>query len=181
MKTSINNRKENVAELLEWIKLNDLDFTTTIGRVEIVERYSFESTVKMYPLRDPTTKSFNNSVVFKKQAVMRALQLICKDAKIPNTIGYVYAITNPAFPGWIKIGASCDAETRLNQYQTYSPYRDYALVKYVMCMDYISLEDKVLRQFSERSNEWVKASIEEVKQILEEQIDLVTKSRLESG
>ena len=41
--------------------------------------------------------------------------------------GYVYIISNPAWPDWIKIGMAVDAEDRLNGYQTSSPMRDYKL------------------------------------------------------
>jgi len=42
--------------------------------------------------------------------------------------GYVYAITNSAWQGWIKIGMAVDAEDRLKGYQTSSPFRDYELL-----------------------------------------------------
>ena len=41
--------------------------------------------------------------------------------------GYVYAITNKAWPDWVKIGMAIDAEDRLNSYQTSSPMRDFVL------------------------------------------------------
>ena len=41
--------------------------------------------------------------------------------------GYVYVISNRAWPEWVKIGMAIDAEDRLNGYQTSSPYRDYTL------------------------------------------------------
>ena len=41
--------------------------------------------------------------------------------------GYVYVITNRAWPSWVKIGMAIDAEDRLTGYQTSSPYRDYVL------------------------------------------------------
>jgi len=40
--------------------------------------------------------------------------------------GVVYAIENPAFPGWIKVGRAFDFETRLRSYQTADPNRAYA-------------------------------------------------------
>jgi len=43
--------------------------------------------------------------------------------------GQVYIIQNPAFPSWCKVGMAVDAQDRLKQYQTSSPYRDYELVK----------------------------------------------------
>jgi hypothetical protein len=42
--------------------------------------------------------------------------------------GYVYAIVNPAWPNWAKIGKAVNAEDRLNNYQTGSPYRDYKIL-----------------------------------------------------
>jgi len=42
--------------------------------------------------------------------------------------GYVYVMTNPAWPEWIKVGMAVDSEDRLKSYQTSSPFRDYILV-----------------------------------------------------
>ena len=42
--------------------------------------------------------------------------------------GQVYVMRNPSFPGWCKIGKAVDAEDRLKNFQTSSPYRDYELV-----------------------------------------------------
>tara|TARA_R110000782_G_scaffold8379_2_gene27398 strand:- start:248 stop:775 length:528 start_codon:yes stop_codon:yes gene_type:complete len=41
--------------------------------------------------------------------------------------GEVYAITNDAWPEWVKIGMAIDSEDRLSGYQTSSPFRDYTL------------------------------------------------------
>jgi len=49
--------------------------------------------------------------------------------------GYVYAITNPVWPEWVKIGKAIDAEDRLSSYQTSSPMRDYKLVHSVYFED----------------------------------------------
>ena len=46
-----------------------------------------------------------------------------------SAAGQVYIIYNPSFPSWCKIGMAIDAEDRLKQYQTGSPYRDYRLYK----------------------------------------------------
>ena len=42
--------------------------------------------------------------------------------------GYIYGATNPAWPGWVKVGMAVDAEDRLRGYQTSSPLRDYELL-----------------------------------------------------
>lgn len=41
--------------------------------------------------------------------------------------GYVYIISNPAWPEWIKVGMAIDATDRCSSYQTSSPYRDYVM------------------------------------------------------
>jgi len=39
--------------------------------------------------------------------------------------GQVYMITNPAWPGWYKIGCAANAHSRCTGYHTGSPFRDY--------------------------------------------------------
>jgi hypothetical protein len=41
--------------------------------------------------------------------------------------GYVYVLSNPAWPEWVKVGMAVDANDRCGSYQTSSPYRDYVL------------------------------------------------------
>ncbi len=41
--------------------------------------------------------------------------------------GYVYVMTNPAWPEWVKVGMAVDPEDRLKSYQTSCPFRDYML------------------------------------------------------
>ena len=42
--------------------------------------------------------------------------------------GQVYVIINPSFPRWCKVGMAVDANDRLKQYQTASPFRNYQLM-----------------------------------------------------
>ena len=74
--------------------------------------------------------------------------------------GYVYVITNKAFPGWVKIGMAIDAEDRLKSYQTSSPYRDYQLLHSVYVTNRRAIERKAHRKVSkiaeDRQNEWFK-------------------------
>src|SRR5210317_760632 len=44
--------------------------------------------------------------------------------------GQIYIMVNPAYPGWCKVGMAVDAEDRVNQFQTGSPFRDYKLFKF---------------------------------------------------
>jgi hypothetical protein len=71
--------------------------------------------------------------------------------------GQVYVLVNPAFPGWCKIGMAVDAEDRLKQYQTSSPYRDYELIKAYDTDDRRTAEKaahELLAKTHERKGEW---------------------------
>jgi len=45
-----------------------------------------------------------------------------------NSQGEVYVIYNKAWPEWVKVGMAVDSNDRLKNYQTSSPFRDYALL-----------------------------------------------------
>lgn len=44
-----------------------------------------------------------------------------------NPEGQVYILSNPNFKGWVKVGMAVDANDRLKNYQTCSPFRDFEL------------------------------------------------------
>lgn len=71
--------------------------------------------------------------------------------------GFVYAITNPAWSDYIKIGCAIDVYDRLNSYQTSSPKRDYKLETYVFVDDRLNFE-KMIHNKYECDGEWVKTS-----------------------
>jgi len=78
--------------------------------------------------------------------------------------GFVYIITNPAFPDWVKIGRAFDPESRLKGYQTGSPHRDYKLEYAVYFKDCVFAEREIharLKPAYPRSGEWfrINASI----------------------
>ena len=85
--------------------------------------------------------------------------------------GYVYAITNPSWPGWVKIGMALEARDRLNGYQTSSPYRDYVLEHSVVSNDRRKSEQeahtKALKLSNDSRGEWFKISVEQSITILE--------------
>ena len=81
--------------------------------------------------------------------------------------GYVYAIHNPAWNNFVKIGVAIDVYDRLKSYQTSSPLRDYELIGYVFSSDRLSLEKEIHHKF-ERNNEWVKTSKDSIKKFLKE-------------
>ena len=85
--------------------------------------------------------------------------------------GYVYAITNPAWPGWVKIGMAIDADDRCNGYQTSSPFRDYTLEHMIVTNDRRAAEaeaHKLANKMAvETRGEWFKLNIEQAKSILD--------------
>lgn len=95
-----------------------------------------------------------------------------------NPEGQVYIITNPAWEGWVKVGMAVDAEDRLNNYQTSSPYRDYDLVYTIDTPDRRYTE-RVMHDILngiitlEKQNEWFKIEPEWVIKHLEEIVEHV--------
>ena len=61
-------------------------------------------------------------------------------------MGTVYVLTNPAWPGYSKIGAAKSPARRLSTYQTGSPLRDYALGHYRFFEDYHLAERLLLER-----------------------------------
>ena len=86
--------------------------------------------------------------------------------------GHIYLMTNPAYPGWCKVGMAVDAEDRVNQFQTGSPFRDYKLFKFFETDDRRGSEKKahdVLEEkIDDRRGEWFHISPEDAEKILTE-------------
>jgi len=98
-----------------------------------------------------------------------------KDVKQKS--GYVYAIRNPAWPEWVKIGKAVDAEDRLSSYQTSSPMRDYKLIHSVYFEDRNVAERKAhtlaafktAHPWNKHDNgEWFKLTEEQAIEVLRE-------------
>jgi len=86
--------------------------------------------------------------------------------------GSVYVMGNPVWPEWVKVGMAVDAEDRLKNYQTSSPFRDYVLYYSYKTDDRRKAESKAhskLEQLFERNNEWFKCTPQEAKGVLNEQ------------
>ena len=82
-----------------------------------------------------------------------ALGAAIKDIKA----GIVYVIENPIFPDHYKIGMCVDVEDRLKQYQTYDPYRRFAIKHYDFVLDRRATEERILNSFDIENalGEWV--------------------------
>lgn len=88
--------------------------------------------------------------------------------------GQVYILYSPAYPSWIKVGMAVDAEDRLKQFQTGSPYRDYILIKAYDTDDRRKAEGevhKLLEKTHARKNEWFVIAAPVAKEILDGYFD----------
>lgn len=77
--------------------------------------------------------------------------------------GFVYVITNPAWPEFVKIGHAINPDSRLRDYQTYCPTRSYRLEHFVYTADRRKAEAAVHAMFPDRrlEGEWFRLSTEE--------------------
>ena len=84
--------------------------------------------------------------------------------------GYVYAITNPAWEGWVKIGMAVDADDRCKSYQTSSPLRDYKLEHCTYFEDRRRAEHQAHKKAEEIAeecgSEWFKIPVDEAVRII---------------
>jgi hypothetical protein len=73
-------------------------------------------------------------------------------------VGYLYIITNPNFPGWVKVGTTNNFKARLQGYQTSSPFRDYKVEFLLEHPDYLQAEKRIqdsMKMFcKDRKKEW---------------------------
>lgn len=89
--------------------------------------------------------------------------------------GYLYLITNSAWPGWIKVGTTRNIKSRMYGYQTGSPFRDYNIIFSIKHPAYLQAEKKIKEQMkhfaSDIRNEWFKVDHNIAKDRLLEQLD----------
>lgn len=77
----------------------------------------------------------------------------------------VYLISNPAWPGWYKIGVALNWKKRWNSYQTGSPFRDYKF-EYGRSTENWEFVEKAMISRYKSINEWVYADLEDLKRSL---------------
>jgi len=89
--------------------------------------------------------------------------------------GYLYIVTNDAFPEWVKVGTTANLTTRLHTYQTGDPLRRYRVVYSLQHPEFREAEKRikdVMKHFAlEIRGEWYRINLEMAKSRLEEQLD----------
>ena len=88
-----------------------------------------------------------------------------------TTEGSIYAITNKAWPDWIKIGMAENPHKRLSQFNTADPYRSYELIHHVNVSHMRKYEaaahEKAKLVAKETNAEWFKIDKDTAKNILD--------------
>lgn len=89
--------------------------------------------------------------------------------------GYLYIVTNEAFPGFVKVGCTDDLQSRLRAYQTSDPKRAYKLVFNIAHPDCFAAEKRIqesMRHFAfSQKNEWYEIPLHMAISRLEEEVD----------
>lgn len=82
--------------------------------------------------------------------------------------GWVYIVTNSAFPNCVKIGKAIDMDNRLKNMQTYDPFRQYICEHQFFVEDRHSTEIKIHSLLADRrlSGEWFDGTPEEIRNII---------------
>jgi predicted GIY-YIG superfamily endonuclease len=89
--------------------------------------------------------------------------------------GYLYIITNEAFPGFVKVGVTEDINSRLHVYQVGDPKRKYKIQFYIFHPDAYTAEKnikEVMKRFAlSRKNEWYEIDLKMAISRLQEQVE----------
>lgn len=147
---------DNIQLIETWIEQNSLEIDFTDEFVAFVYEQVLE---RYYSLKNISNKkSILRAYTLQYHFVRRDLlkikykrnNMAAKDIKE----GFVYAITNPSWPGFVKIGSAIDVYDRLGTYQTSSPFRDYSLIGYTFSHDRLQEEKKLLNSLHPKFGEW---------------------------
>lgn len=152
MKISINNRGDKislVSDVLCNTVLGDLhDKKNQIILLDNVTDHIMQLK-KNAATKIRSTRSRKFRIAYKdaRDRALGATILYFKTNNIKTDFGYLYFVSSPTYDGYIKIGKSEDAESRLLQYQTSTPFRDFELKKYIVTHNRHELERLCLSYF----------------------------------
>ena len=89
--------------------------------------------------------------------------------------GYLYIITNPAFPSWVKIGTTWDLKGRLHTYNTGDPFRKYHIEYSLHHPRFRDAENKIkeaMKPFAlDIKGEWYQVDLQFAKSRLDEALE----------
>lgn len=63
-----------------------------------------------------------------------------------HSLGFIYGVTHPRFPGYVKVGKARSAAQRLRQYNTGCPHRAYELAFAIVVPNMHEAEQRAFRR-----------------------------------
>ena len=107
---------------------------------------------------------------FLDYAYKKPASLQSHDGGKQDNQNYIYLITNPAFPGWVKIGQTVDIERRLSEFQCSAPNNSYPFECHASFEAPGDLSDKnlhgVLRHLFDSEGEWFQMDVADAEKLL---------------
>jgi hypothetical protein len=89
--------------------------------------------------------------------------------------GFLYIVTNEAFPEWVKVGTTMNLTERLHTYQTGDPFRRYRIVYSIHHPEFLQAEKRikdVMKHFAkETKGEWYNVDLNMAKSRLDETLE----------
>ncbi len=89
--------------------------------------------------------------------------------------GYLYIVTNDAFPGFVKVGCTENLDARLHVYQTSDPKRGYKMVFNIPHPDCFAAEKRIketMKMFAKSmKKEWFEVDLQVAIVRLQEQVE----------
>jgi Meiotically Up-regulated Gene 113 (MUG113) protein len=150
-------RTERIAETVQLLSVADIvpPYTAFDITEEMLAEY-----IRVYGSLGPKGNGKFQYGYARKLAGLELLRLkFHRGAKAKDCKeGMVYLISNPTWPGLLKIGMTTDIDSRLESYQIYDPYKRFRVEHYDFCLDRRTAEQQLLEKFDVHlvDGEWVK-------------------------
>lgn len=162
------------------VKLTDSNWNPSWKRRKIIKCSSCNNPnrTKYNPVSNPNRMYVNGKYVPKSHPLYKAgryknfesAAFSALEGYEKSNVGYVYAVCNPAWEGWYKVGMAVDAADRCSGYQTSSPFRDYKVSYSKYFEDRREAEKlahaKLKENKIEHANEWFKTDLKTIKTII---------------
>lgn len=151
-----NNTDEHIREVLLERFGDNLHQMLYQGSVMFREAEA----VRLEAERVASQEAFQKSLR-DEQPKLRTIQSRSSDKR-----GFVYVVTSPTFPGWVKIGQTMDLTQRLVGFNTHTPHGDFVFAFYHGFPDRQLAERVIHKFFAKRrgpNGEWFQMTVEEAR------------------
>lgn len=116
--------------------------------------------ISAYGVITSKTAGFNKTKEYRfaRKLAGKSLLDLLDERGLDSNSGFVYVVSNPAWPEHLKLGMTTNPHKRLASYQTGDPYRSFKIEHYEFVSDRKSVEKYLLNQFDVHieTGEWIK-------------------------